>query len=220
MALVPRGYGGFPPVQFGLSNQRSHRYYNNGYDRREAAFAPRYSAQQFYQPPFYSNGGYPSTAYDQMQRPGLGTQFVMLLNQLDDQYRYDQYLRNLEKMQRNSWRQPANTMPLPMYTAPVAPYASNYHAGTVYNYVNEREYIPYPIYIGPGGAGYGLGRNLGYDPSNLGYAASSNFNFGMGGGGTGLLPKIRVIFIPTGNSSLQQQYTGPLVSNSLNKIHF
>jgi hypothetical protein len=118
----------------------------------------------------------------------------MLFNEFDEQYRQEQYLRKLEKIQKQYWKLQANSMPPPMYPAPVP---SNYSSGTVYQYEKETQYVPFPVFIGPGAGGYGAGRNIGY-----------------GGGGMSLPPKIRVIFIPTGQSFSQQPYTGSLVSNS------
>jgi len=197
--LLPRGYGGFPSFQFSPPNQINTRYYNGRQPRRGASFAPHYPTQPLYQPPFNPIEGYPAPFVNQVREPGLGTQLVLLFNQLDEQYRYETYLRQLEKMQKRYWKQQANTMPLPMYSAPPPPL--NYASNAVYEYEKETKYIPYPVFVNPG-----AGRNLGYP-------YGSTVPFGTGGG-MNLPPKIRVIFIPTGQSFSQQPSTGSLVSNS------
>jgi hypothetical protein len=209
--LVPRGYGGFPSFQFSPPNQINNRYYNDRYRRQGTYFAPHYPTQPLYQPPFNRAEGYPAPAVNQFRPPGLGTQLVMLFNELDEQYRQEQYLRKLQKIQRQYWKLQANSMPPPMYPAPVP---LNYSPGTVYQYEKETEYIPFPVFIGPGAGGYGAGRNIGYGGGgNFGYGPGPNLTLGAGGG-MSLPPKIRVIFIPTGQSFSQQPYTGSLVSNS------
>jgi len=207
--LFPRGYGGVPSYQFSSPDQVNNRYYNGRYPRREVSFAPHYPTQPLYQPPFNAKDRYLAPAINQARQPGPGTELVILFNQLDEQYRYEQYLRQLEKMRKKYWRQQANAIPSTIYPAATATLQPlNPALNTIFSYEKETQYVPFPVYIQPGAGVYGAGRNLAY-----GYG--SNVSFGTGGG-MSLPPKVRVIFIPTGQSFSQQPYTGSLVSNSLN----
>jgi hypothetical protein len=192
--LMPRGYGVFPSYQFSPPNQFSNRYSNGGYPRQRVSFAPHYPTQPLYQPPFNPVERSVAPYVNQYEQPGLGTQLVLLFNELDAQYRQQQYLRQLQKMQKQYWKQQANNMPPPLYPP-----------GIVYQYEKETEYVPYPVYVGPGARSYGTGGYFGDTPG-------SNMTLGLGGGGMNLPPKIRVIFIPTGQSPFQQPCTGSLVS--------
>jgi hypothetical protein len=213
--LFPRGYGGFPSYQFSSPDQFNTQHYNNRYPRRGPSFAPHYPTKPLYQPPFNVTDRYTAPVINQFPQPGLTTQLINLFNELDAQYRYEGYLRQLEKMRKQYWKQQAQNIPLTIYPAtlplpPPPPLPSplpppmTYDPRTIFRYEKETQYVPYPIYIGPGGRGFGGGGNFG-----------SNYGYGTGGG-MGLPPKIRVIFIPTGQSFLQQPYTGSLVSNLLN----
>ncbi len=204
--LFPRGYGAVPSYQFSSPDQANNRYYNGRYPMGGTSFAPHYPTQPFYQPPFNATDRYLAPAINQVREPGLGTQLVMLFNELDQQYRYEEYLRQLEKMRKKYWKQQANAIPMTMYSAPPPPLNSPFN--TIFAYEKETEYVPYPVYIHPGAGGYGTG-------GNLAYAYRPNVSFGPGSG-MNLPPKVRVIFIPTGQSFSQQPYTGSLVSNSFN----
>lgn len=188
-ALVPRGYGGFPPYQFMPPNQFNTRYYNGRYPKQGALFAPHYPTQPLYQPPFNPVNQNLAPVVNQFRKPGVTTELVALFNELDAQYRYEQYLRQRKKMEKEYWKQQINILPPTLFFSP-AP---------LYQYEKETKYIPYPVYIGPGAGagGYGAGRYL-------------------GGSGMDLPPKIRVIFLPTGQSFSQQPYTGSLVSYPFN----
>ena len=233
--LMPRGYGGFPSYQFSPPNQFHNRHYNGGYPRQGVSFVPHYPRQDVsfaphyprqgvsYAPhhprqgapfaPYYPTQGMPFAPHYPTQplyqppmkpidravvpyvnpyrEPGIGTQLILLYNEADARYRQEQYQRKLEKMQRKYWKQQANNIPPQMYSSP----------GTVYLYEKETQYIPYPVPVGPGGRPFG--------------APGSNIAFGLGGvggGGMNLQPKVRVIFIPAGQSSYQQPWTGSLVS--------
>lgn len=117
----------------------------------------------------------------------------------------------------------------PVFMPPAAPLPSplppKYNFNTIYQYEKITQYVPFPVYIGPYGpvpsnigaggkltqflgpnVGYGAGGNLAQLPgANVGYSTGGNLS---------LPPKVRVIFIPAGQSYLQQPYTGSLVSNS------
>jgi hypothetical protein len=200
--LMPRGYGGFPSYQFSPPNQFHNRHYNGGYPRQGVSFAPyyprqgvsfapHYPTQPLYQPPMKPADRSVVPYGNPYREPGLGTQLIMWYNEADARYRQEQYARQLQKMQRKYWKQQANNLPPQVYNSP----------GTVYLYEKETQYVPYPVFVGPGARPYGV--------------PGSNVTLGLGGGGGGgmnLQPKIRVIFIPTGQSFLQQPCTGSLVS--------
>lgn len=196
--LVPRGYGGFPSYQFSPPNQFTNRYFNGGYPRQGVSFAPHYPTRPLYQPPFNPVERSVAPYANQYREPGVTTQLIILFNELDAQYRQEQYLRQLQKMQKRYWKEQANNMPPPIYDSPVP----------VYQYEKETQYVPYPVYVGPGAGSYGAGRYFGNAPSSNTTVALS--------GGMNLPPKIRVIFIPTGQSFSQQPYTGSLVSYLFN----
>ncbi len=204
--LMPRGYGGFPLYQFNPPKPSYGRYYNGGYARQGPAFAPHYPSQPLYQPPFNPVEGYPVSRMNQSRQPGMGTQMLMLYNKLDAQYRQEQHARDLRKLQKQYWKVQDYNIPPPMYSAPPPP--AFYDPETVYQYEKVTKYVPFPVYITPGMRSYGAS-------GNLGYLGGSNAAFGSGGG-MSLPPKIRVIFIPNGQSFAQQPYTGSLVSHSLN----
>ncbi|CAF0816501.1 unnamed protein product [Adineta steineri] len=197
--LFPPGYGGYPSYQFSSPNQYSSRYYNDRYGRREMAFAPHYPTQQpLYQPPFNPAGAYSSNRYDKAGLFGFGNQLIGALNELDDRYRQEQYYNRLSKLERQYQRLHGTAMPLPYQSAPQ------------YEYVKETQIVPFPILMNPGAASYGTQTIIGNNnPWNMGYNNNTTMNFGAGFGGD-LPPKIRVIFIPTGQSLSQQPCTGPL----------
>ena len=190
VVLVPHGYGGFPSFQFSAPNQAKYQYYNGGYSRPGISFAPHYPTQPLYQPPMKPVDRYAPAPYiNQVREPGLGTQMVLLFNRLDEQYRQEQYLRQMQKMEKKYWKQQAYNMPPPMYGSE-----------QVIQYEKETRYIPFPVYINSSGGVYaGAG-------SNLPVASGVNMS---------LPPKVRVIFIPPGQSFAQQPYTGSLVSSLL-----
>lgn len=222
--LYPRGYGGNPSYQFNSPNQFNTGYYYGRYPNRGASFAPHYPTHRLYQPPFNNADTYGLPIVNQYRRPGLGTQLVNFLSELDEQYRYEGYLRQLEKLQKQQARQQLATMPLTMYPAlpppairpplfspppPILPPPPrNYPFNTIYQYEKVTQYLPFPVHVGPGGVPLGTS-------GSLGNMFGSNLNYGTGGN-MGLPPKIRVIFIPAGQSYYQQPYAGSLVSNSFN----
>ena len=197
--LMPRGYGVFPSYQFSPPNQFNNRYFNGGYQRQGVPFAPHYPTQPLYQPPFNPPVERSVVPYaNQYQQPGTATQLIWLFNELDEQYRQEQYLRKLRKMQKQYWKQQANNMPPPIYYPP----------DPIYQYEKETQYIPYPVFVGPSAGNYGAG---GY----FGNAPASNMTVALRGG-MNLSPKVRVIFIPAGQSFSQQPFTGSLVSYLFN----
>jgi len=120
---------------------------------------------------------------------------------------------HMNEIQRH-WKQRANTMPLPRRADAFPPY---YRSDKEYLYEKETRFLPYPVYIGQGGLGFGPSQTLGYgDPSNLGYNVGFTPALANIRGVRNLPPKIRVIFIPTGFPSSQQSYANALVRNSLN----
>jgi len=209
MTFAPRGYGGFPSFQFSPPNQIINPYYNDGYRRQNAYFAPHYPSRPLYQPPFYPVKRHRSSRFDRARQPNIGEQLVMALEEIDEQYRYDQYLRKLEKLQRQYWKLQGSRMPLPMYSAPEPlPPPLSYNPGSLIEYPNPTQYMTYPPVIDPGAGSYGPPLNTGYSlPFNRGYGSGPTVN---------LPPKIRVIFIPPGQSFSQQPCTGPLVSSLFN----
>lgn len=207
-ALAPRGYGGFPLYQFSPPKKFHTRHYDGRYSGSGVSFAPHYPTRSLYQPPFNPVERNVAPVIYQFREPGFRTQLELLFNELDAQYRYDQYQRQLQKMEKQYWKQQANNMPPPMYprSPPMypGPPSLNYSPGAVYQYEKETKFLPFPVYVGPGAGLYGAGRRSGG-------GTSSNMIFGLGGGGMDLPPKIRVIFMPTGPSFSQQPYTGSLV---------
>ncbi|UJR25258.1 hypothetical protein I4U23_006610 [Adineta vaga] len=193
--LFPPGYGNFPSYQFSAPNQVHNRYYTDGYRRREASFAPQFPTQPFYQPPFNPNVTYSSSQRDtKAGRPSFGAQLINAFNEWDYKYRQDQYLRRLEKLQRQYWNLENSAGPSAPYAIPPPPPppSMNYGGGTLFEYEKETEFLPYPVYMNQGARQYGGLPSLGY------------------GGATTLPPKIRVIFVPMGQSFSQQPQTGPL----------
>ena len=191
-AFYRPGYGGVPSFQFSVPNQVQYRSFNDGYRRPETSFAPHYPNKPFYQPPFNPDASYSSSQHDKANRPNFGAQLIEAFNELDYKYRHQQYLRQLEKVQREYWNLENMSGPLPPYYNPPPPIT--YGRGTLFEYEKETEFVPYPIYMNPGMGGL---NNL----SSFGYGSAST-----------LPPKVRVIFIPTGQSFGQQPFTGPLVS--------
>ena len=194
-ALVPRGFGSYPAYQVGLPNQYNNQYYYyGGYGRQPISFAPHYPAQPVYQPPMKHNDRYAPVPYFgpvKVKQPGLGTYALMRFNQLDEQYRYEQYLRQLKKMEKSYWKMQANNIPPQMYSNEV-----------FVNYIKQTKFVPYPVYINSRGAVVNAG-------GGQGFFGSQNVPISNA---VSLPPKIRVIFIPTGQSYAQQPYTGSLVS--------
>ncbi|CAF2318621.1 unnamed protein product [Rotaria sp. Silwood2] len=192
--LQPRGYGGLPSFQFSPPNRAHNRYYNDRYPRYGTSFSPHFPTPRFYQPPFYPNERYTTPGFYQDRRSGFGRQLATFLYRLDDQVRYEQYLRRLEKIQRQYGRLQNNNY------ATSLPW--NSYGGNVYEFEKETKYVPVPVFLNPNTGQYEpLGNSgLGFSP-NIGYP-----------GGMNLPPKIRVIFIPTGQSSLQQPWIGPLTT--------
>jgi hypothetical protein len=179
--LFPRGYGGHPSYQFNSPNQITKQSYYGRYATSGTSFASPYSAQTMYQPPVDTIAKFPFVSRREFTESSIGERFLMLMHQLDEQYRQEQYARWLEKMRRQNLQQQLTTVPPPFYSPPPP---LNYPQTEMFN-------DPY------------------YDTP-----LSSTVNFGPGG--MGLPPKVRVIFIPPGQSSCQQPWTGPLVSNSFN----
>ena len=202
--LFPPGYGGYPSYQFSSPYQINSRYYADGYRRRETSFAPRHPTQPFYQPPFNPAVAYSAAQNNRDGRSNFGAQLISAFNQFDYQYRQQQYQRRLAKIQRQYWNLQSNAAPGPPHAIPPPQPSLNYGRGTLYEYEKETEFVPYPVYIN---------RNTGYygGETTSGYGQQWGAGFG---GGSSLPPKIRVIFVPTGQSFAQQPYTGPLVSCS------
>ena len=193
--LVPHGYGGFPSYQFSPPSQFANRYHHDGHRSRRTAFAPSYPVQPFYQPPFNAFQRHKSYDLSQARQPGFMTQTATFLNNLNEQYQNEQNLRRLNKINSLYSKLPTK------YQPPEA----------IYEYEKETKFVPYPILVGPGSRNYRTAGNLGF---------GTYLNTFSGGSGTAnLAPKIRVIFIPTGQSSMQQLGMGPLVSNSCNKVN-
>lgn len=214
--MAPGAYGGLPPVQFGPPTHYRDRSHHAGYNRQPGAYPSFYTTQPFYQPPFNAQGPYPADGFGQARRPGLGAQLVSAVSRLDEQYRYEQYMQNLAKEQRRYFKQVhRNDMAKNNYP----PYGEAGHrtntTGDFIQYEQEIRYIPFPVYIRQPTNSFGGSGNLGagYLPnSGFGNTFTSAFQTQPN---MNLPPKIRVIFIPTGNSFLQQQYTGPLVSDEV-----
>lgn len=196
MTLAPRGYGGIPSYQFSPPNQFNNRYYHGGHSRRSVTFAPHYPTRSFYQPPFYPVERSIAPPINQFREPGVSTQLVSLFNQLDAQYREEQYQRQLRKLEKQYWKRQGNNMPPPMYP----PTTMDFFPGAVYQYEKETKYVPFPVFVGTRGGLLGHG------------GAGSNLTLGLSGG-MDLPPKVRVIFIPTGQSFSQQPCLGSLVSD-------
>ncbi|CAF3354141.1 unnamed protein product [Rotaria sp. Silwood1] len=199
--LMPRGYGGFPSFQFSSPNQTHNRYYNDRYPRYGASFAPHYPTPRFFQPPLYPTKSYTTAGLYQDQQSSFGSQFERFLYKLDDQYRYEQYLRRLRKIQGQYKGLQGNN-----YTS----LTPNDHYGTVYQYEKETKYIPIPVLMNSATERYAplINSGLGFPP-NIDYPVGLNYGASHG---MNLLPKIRVIFIPTGQSFLQQPWIGPLTT--------
>ena len=128
-------------------------------------------------------------------RPNMG--WMRHTNQLDRHYwRYfnrkqPRYLKNRMDSEQSPYFTTMATSGLPLYTSPM-----------LYEYESEIRYVPYPVNINRQSTTYG-GR------LSLGNGAEDALT---------LPPKIRVIFIPTGASSMQQAFTGPLVTYPFSRI--
>jgi hypothetical protein len=212
-ALVPYNYHGLFSEKYSGSHKRKKNYY---YDKRfmgQPPFIPRpFPTQSYYPPYFYPNSGYLGTDYRQFGRTNMSTD-LMSLNRLNEQYRYAQYMRDINAMQSRYWKREASSMPPPMYTESYPWYQTS---PELYLYEHEVRYIPYPVILGPGSEPLPFGGKLepGY-PSITGHTGGLTSILAPTGRTMGLPPKIRVIFMPTGLPSLQQPCTGALVRNSL-----
>lgn len=199
MTLAPRGYGNLPLYQFSPPNQFNNRYYHGGHSTRSVAFTPHYPTKSFYQPPFNPVDRSIAPMMNPFREPGAGTQLVLLFNQLDAQYREEQYQRQMRKLEKQYWKLHGNSMPPPMYP----PTTMDFFPGGIYQYEKETKYVPFPVFVGTRGGLFGHG------------GAGSNLTLGLSGG-MNLPPKVRVIFIPTGQSFSQQPCLGSLVSDLFN----
>lgn len=190
--LVPRGYGAFPFFQFTSPNQMISQNYNDRSTRQDTYFSPQYTSQQFYPPHSYRD-----------KFAHAGNQFMSYFSQLDDRYRYEQYMRRLAKVEKQYAKLQKYGDPGPMY--PQATIGLHNDPSVVYQYEKETKFVPIPVFINPNPGAYQYPQNLGFG------GPSGNLTYPLGGG-MNVLPKVRVIFVPTGPSSFQQPYTGPLVS--------
>ena len=214
--MGPGAYGGLPPVRFAPPTHFRTRSHHAGYGKQPGAYPPFYSSQSFYRPPFNALEAYPMGNPNQARRPGLGAQLELALTRLDQQYRQESYIRSMEKQQGHFLREQArNDLALTTYPIAGGAGAWNQTTGEFIQYEQEIRYVPFPVYLSTRSGGLGGRGSLGYGQMpTIGYGGSlisslqtqTNMN---------LTPKIRVIFIPTGNSSLQQPYTGPLVSDGV-----
>jgi len=124
-------------------------------------------------------------------------------------------MRYMDEIQKRYWKQRANTMPLPRH---IDSYPLYNRPDKIYLYEKETRFLPYLVYPGQGIPGFGNSGNLRYGTlSNPGYNAGFNPTLANIGHNRNLLPKVRVIFIPTGFSSSQQLCAGALVRNSFNQ---
>lgn len=216
--LYPRGYGGLTTYQFSSPNQHTNRYYNDRfytdrYSRHGTYFPPPYPTQPLYQPPLHPYDTYPTMSFNQSRKPRLDQKIESFFNNLDNQYRQEQYNRKLHKLEKQYAKLQGDYTPAAPYAGTTDYFGTN--SGVVYQYEKETKFVPFPVLVNAQGQIVGGSGNLGSDnPWNTSFSGGSNIPYGMGGG-MSLPPKIRVIFIPTGQSSLQQPYTGPLVSNLL-----
>lgn len=212
-ALVPYNYHGLSSENYFGSHKRKKNYY---YDKRfmgQTPFIPRpFPTQSYYRPYFYPNNGYPATNFSQFGRSNMMTD-LMSFNRSNEQFRYAQYIRDLNAMKNRYWKREAGAMPPPMYTEPSR---WSQTEGDMYFYEQEIRYVPYPVFVGPGGIVHPFGGKLepGY-PSIAGPTGGLTTLIAPTGRAMDLPPKIRVIFMPTGLPSLQQPCTGALVRNSL-----
>ncbi|CAF1024136.1 unnamed protein product [Rotaria sordida] len=189
--LLPRGYGSLPSFQFSSPNQIHNRYYNDTYPRYATSLTRHYPTQPLYQPPFYPPEKYTTTDLYQNQKPSVGAQVEAYLNRLDDQYRYERFARKLGKVEKQYARLLGNN-----YASGLSLYCPD----VVNEYEKETEFVPVPAFMNPNTESYGSLGNIGY-PGSLNYETSVSMS---------LPPKVRVIFIPTGQSPFQQPWTGPL----------
>ena len=196
-ALVPYNHHG--------SRKRKGNYY---YDQRfmgQIPSIPRpFPTQAYYPPYFFNNMGYKQFGGNNMMMD------LMSFNRANEQYRYAQYMRNMNMMQNQQWKREGTAMP------PTRNRTMWYEtSGDLYFYEQEIRYVPYPVFVGPGGIspGYGGGLRPGYPPIP-GPIGGLTTLLPQGGSGLNLPPKIRVIFMPTGFPSLQQPCTGALVRHS------
>jgi hypothetical protein len=62
-----------------------------------------------YQPTLQSNDSFPFFQFNPVPQPSIGAQFLELMYQLDAEYRYQQYLRWVEKMRRQNAQLPVTS---------------------------------------------------------------------------------------------------------------
>src|ERR1700677_3236496 len=90
-ALVPYNYGNFSSqINFGYHTRKKNHYYDKEFIGQRPFIPPPYPIRPYY----------PTAGYDQLNK----------------QYRYEQYMLHINEMQRRFWKQQDNTMPLPTYT--------------------------------------------------------------------------------------------------------
>lgn len=211
-SLVPLNYHGFPTVQYPSSYQTQPQYYPDQLGMQSTYLSPA-GNHSYYGQHLNSINGYPVNELKRKEKGSYGEQFINLINKLDGQYRQERYSRQQDKLERRYWRDQINRLPPPIY--PAGQTAGYYQTeGPAYHYEQEIRYVPFPVYITPNSSG-GRGTRTTF-PGEIapvpftGGFTTTNF---LGGGNTmALPPKIRVIFIPTGSSPMQQPCMGPLVS--------
>ena len=203
-ALVPRAYGSYP-VQT--------HYYPDQRGMQVTQWAPAVS-QPFYGSAMNTIPGYPANELNRRSKGTFAEQFVGWMNRLDSQYRHEQYIKQQGRTERRYWKDQINRLPPAIYTSSKPPGYLETAPPSMYHYEQEIRYVPYPVYITPTGA-TGRQRNTGLPGSlaTLPFAMDTTTTF-LGAANTmSLPPKIRVIFIPTGSSPMQQPCMGPLVSS-------
>ncbi|CAF0752866.1 unnamed protein product [Didymodactylos carnosus] len=169
MPLIPRNFGHYP-IQFTSppSNGYHHGYANYGYQgmglsqrqynyqMTSPQFARPYQKNSGYQygyGPYY--GGGTQNMIQPYKKPGIGAQFLMLLNGIEQQLQYESYMRNLrayENNQRKFYRRQQQYFPPTIHRPshpPIIPpplYTNN-NRSIVAEYEREIRYEPFPIFI-------------------------------------------------------------------------
>jgi len=215
-ALVPRNYGNFSPQGYFNSFKQKKNHYNDKKFLGQQPFFPFFQPSP-YQTYFFPTNGYPTTGYNQYGRSGVHSTSLIHSNRFDDHYKNTWPYMN--KMQKWYGKQQDTGVPLSYMNTRSSPL--DYTNEPIYQYEREVRYVPFPVYIGPGGSRIRTPGNQEYGyTSGLGYPSRLNTTVRNFGPVSSLPPKIRVIFIPQASSCFQQSCGSSLVRNSFNLTYY
>jgi hypothetical protein len=196
--LVSYNYHGRSSEKYFGSHKRKKNHYYDKQFMEQSPFIPCPFPIQSYYPTYF----YPTIDRNQFGQSNM-TMDLMSFNRSNEQYRYAQYIHDINTMQNRYWEREASSMPL----VPSHMYQTS---GNVYFYKQEIQYLPYSVFAGFDGTKLGFGYPSIADPIGRLTMIVAPTDRAMG-----FPPNIRVIFMPTGLPSSQQSCIGALVRNSL-----